>query len=58
MNQNLWLFLLTVAVIVVIAMIWPGQKASDDETLNSQDWRIQDLKEDAGDESHDETPRR
>ncbi|SIN73671.1 hypothetical protein SAMN05443662_0382 [Sulfurivirga caldicuralii] len=57
MNQHLLLFLLAVAVIVVIAMIWPGQKASDDETLNSQDWRIQDLKEDAGDESNDETPR-
>ncbi len=58
MNQNLWLFLLTAAAIVVIALIWPGQKASDDETLNSQDWRIQDIKEGTAHESHDEAPPR
>lgn len=33
MNQNLLLFLLSVLAIVVIAMIWPGQKASDEETV-------------------------
>lgn len=45
MNNNLLMFLLTVLVIVVVAWLWPTQGADEKETLNSQDWRIQDLKD-------------
>lgn len=43
--SNLTLFLLAVVGIVVVAWLWPTQGADQNETLNSQDWRVQDLKD-------------
>lgn len=50
--NNLTLFLLGVAFILLVAWIWPTQGADEDETLNSQDWRVQDLNDE--DNRHDE----
>ena len=46
MDRNLLIFLLAAAIIILIASLWPGKKASDEETLNSQDWRVQDFRQD------------
>lgn len=46
MDRNLLIFLLAAAVIVIIAAFWPGKKASDEETLDSQNWRVQDFRQD------------
>ncbi|WP_294948056.1 hypothetical protein [Sulfurivirga sp.] len=54
MNQNLLYFLLTVLVILLVAWLWPTRPADDEETLNSQDWRIQDFRTGESNEKHDE----
>jgi len=53
--SNLTLFLLTVAVILMVAWLWPTQGADDKETLNAQNWRVQDLKDE--DESNEQQNR-
>ncbi len=50
--NNLTLFLLAVVFILLVAWLWPTKGADREETLNSQDWRVQDLKN--GDETNDQ----
>jgi hypothetical protein len=47
------LFLLSALVILVVAWLWPTRGADQQETLESQDWRIQDFKESRDDEKND-----
>lgn len=53
--SNLTLFLLTVVIILVVAWLWPTEGADTEETLNAQDWRVQDLHDE--DESNDQQNR-